>query len=143
MNKANFIAAVAGVTLASATLVMATVGASGPRSSLFSPEEYEAAGQAIEGDTRLALLACRKLEPSAKAVCTAEAKAQDRIRRADLDARYLGTFDAAYSAQVARVEAEFDVEMKRCLATGGDVPACQGQATEHRNTTLAALRTPS
>lgn len=142
MNKANLIAAIAGVSLASATLVMATVGA-GPRSTLFSPAEYEAAGNTIAEETRLSLLACRKLAAPEKLVCTTEAKAHDKIRRADLDARYLGTFDAAYSAQVVRVDAEYEVEMKRCQSQDAEsLAGCQKLAQDQRATTLAALRHP-
>lgn len=143
MNKANLIAAIAGVSLASATLVMATVGA-GPRSTLFSPEEYETAGAAISEETRLSLAGCKKLAVAEKLVCTAEARGQEKIRRADLEARYLGTFDATYRAQVARVDAEFDVEVKRCENRDReDKAGCQLEATEQRATTLAALRQPT
>lgn len=143
MNKTNLIAVIVGVSLASATLVMATVGA-GPRSTLFSPDDYEAAGAAIGEDTRLSLAGCKKLTGAEKLVCTAEARSQERIRRADLEARYLGTFHATFQAQVTRVDAQYEVGVKRCEAQGREAKGdCQREATEQRATTLAALRRPS
>jgi len=143
MNKANLIAAIVGVSLASATLVMATVGA-GPRSTLFSPDEYEAAGAAIGDETRMSLAGCKKLTGPEKLVCMTEARSQEKIRRADLEARYLGTFDATFQAQVTRVDAQFEVEAKRCEAQGREAQGgCQREAAEQRATTLAALRHPA
>ena len=42
-------------------------------------------------------------------ICRAEARAEERVKKADLQARYLGTVAAAGDARLARTKAAYDV----------------------------------
>ena len=143
MIQPNLIASIAGISLASVTLVMAAVGV-GPRSSLFSPEEYAAAAHAIAETARKSSGACRKLPAADRALCFAEAAAEERVRKAELEARYTGTYEAAYQAQLARLDAAFEVEALRCSAfVNEERRICVGIAAEQRNASIANLRKPT
>jgi hypothetical protein len=87
--------------------------------SLMSRGDYAAARQAIESEARQAVGACRAAEGAARDVCRAQAKAEERVKQADLRARYLGTVAAVEEAKVARVRAEHDLARAKCGAVGG------------------------
>ena len=62
--------------------------------SLMSPADHAVAQRAIRDDARLALAGCRWRPAPDAAVCRAEARANERIAIAALNARYLGTIAA-------------------------------------------------
>ena len=115
------------------------IGASvdSPR-TLMSPADYAAGKRVIETQSRLALARCRGLAPAEKEVCRAEVRADERVQKADLAARYHGTVAAAQDARNARVKAAYDVARARC----GSQPAegrmdCLHAAREARNRRMA------
>ena len=82
--------------------------------TLMSRADYAAARQAIDAESRAALGQCRGVEAEAREICRAEARAAERIHRAELDARYRGTVAAAADVRVARAKAGFEVARARC-----------------------------
>lgn len=62
--------------------------------SLMSRTDHAVELRAIHDGTRLALARCRSVDPSERAVCRAEARANERIAVAALEVRYRGTFAA-------------------------------------------------
>jgi len=82
------------------------IGASldSPRSLMARPD-YNAALKTIESQTRLRLGECRSLADVARPKCRAAAWADERVRRAELDARYLGTFEARAALVAAKARA--------------------------------------
>ena len=84
--------------------------------SLMSPVDYGEAKKAIEAETRVAVSHCRDLEGQSKDLCKAEARAEERIRKADLEARYRGTVAAAADARLARAKAQYEIAKARCSA---------------------------
>lgn len=63
--------------------------------SLMSPADHAVAQRAIRDDARLALASCRARPAQESVVCRAEARANERIAEAALNARYLGTIAAS------------------------------------------------
>ena len=115
------------------------IGASvdSPR-TLMSPTDYAAGKRAIESQSRLSLARCRGLAASEKEVCRAEVRADERIQKADLAARYHGTVAAGMEARQARVKAAYDVARVRCSAERGEVRMdCLHEARTARNRALA------
>ena len=128
MTRTTLIATIAGAILVSATALGLSAAVDSPR-SLMSPVDYGAAKKAIEGETHAALSKCRDLESSAKDLCRAEAKADERIRKADLEAQYRGTVAAAADAKLARAKAQYDLARAKCGdQRGEDKISCMRQA---------------
>lgn len=125
--------------LFAASIVALGLGAAvdSPR-SLMSPGDYAAGKRAIEVAARREIGRCR-LEPAAnRELCKAEARAGERVQRAQLAARYLGTVTAAADVRQARVKARYDVERVRCDVQGqGAVDECLRVARDARNRALA------
>jgi len=106
--------------------------------TLMSPADYAAGKRAIETQSRMALGKCRGLSAVEKEVCRAEVRADERIQKAELVARYHGTVAAAQDARNARVKATYDVARAKC----GGQPAearmtCLHAAREERNRRMA------
>jgi hypothetical protein len=119
MKRTTLYATIIGALMVSATAFGIGAAVNSPR-SLMSPVDYSAAKRAIEGDVRGTLVKCRDLEGQANDICKAEARADERIRKADLEADYRGTVAAAADAKLARAKAQFDVARAKCGGEHGD-----------------------
>jgi len=109
--------------------------------SLMSRADRDREVRVIERHTRVALGECRALESSSREVCRARSRAEDRIARAELEARYLGTVAAAQNAGVVRAQARIDVARAQCRADDpGTVSECvaAARADEARKAQLAS-----
>jgi len=84
--------------------------------TLMSRADYRDAMRGIDAMTRAALGQCRALEVSNRDVCKAQARADERVRKAELQARYYGTVSAAEEVSIARVKARYDVARAQCSA---------------------------
>jgi hyperosmotically inducible periplasmic protein len=113
MKRTTLYATIIGALMVSATAFGISAAVDSPR-SLMSPVDYSAARKAIEGDLRGTLEKCRDLEGQVKDICKAEARANERIRKAELEADYRGTVAAAADAKLARAKAQFDVARAKC-----------------------------
>ena len=127
------------VALVLTSVAAVGIGASvdSPR-TLMSPTDYSAGKHAIEAQSRLALGRCRALGAAEKEVCRAEVRADERVQKADLAARYHGTVTAALDARHARAKAAYDVARARCVShTAEDRMDCLRAAREERNRKVA------
>jgi hypothetical protein len=113
MKRTTLVATIAGAILVSATALGISAAVDSPR-SLMSPVDYGAAKKGIEGEAHAALAKCRGLEDQARDLCKAEAKAGERIRKADLEAQYRGTVAAAADAKLARAKAQYEIARAKC-----------------------------
>ena len=97
------------------------IGASGePSRALMTRATYTAVRHSIESETRLALAQCRVLEGADKDRCRAQARGDDRVRKAELEARYAGTTTALYDVKLARARAAYEVARASCGDLAGD-----------------------
>jgi hypothetical protein len=113
MKRTTLYATLVGALLVSATAFGISSAVDSPR-SLMAPTDYSVARKVIESESRVALAGCRDMEGQAKDVCKAEARADERVRKADLEARYRGTVAAAADARLARAKARYEVAKARC-----------------------------
>jgi hypothetical protein len=128
MNPAWLGAALSGAALIVATAITLNVAVDSPR-SLMTPTDYERTKRSIRDDAQAAYDGCRNLEAGERGLCQSEARAGERIRKADLDASYLGTVNAASEARIVRVKARYEMARARCSETrGADRIACLRQA---------------
>lgn len=89
-------------------------------STLMSPAVYEQLKREIEADGRQALAHCREARGLEREVCRAEARSAERVKKAELYARYHGTVSAQQEIRLARAKAAYDVAKARCGAYPGD-----------------------
>jgi hypothetical protein len=143
MKRATLFATLAGALLVSATAYGISAAVDSPR-SLMSPADYSVAKKAIESDIRAAIAKCRDSEGQARDVCKAEARAEERIRKADLDAQYRGTVTAAAEARLARAKAHYEVAKARCADQHGeDKLSCLRSARTEKTKALEAAKLAS
>jgi hypothetical protein len=143
MKRTTLYATLVGALLVSATAFGISSAVDAPR-SLMAPGDFSVGKKAIESDARVALAGCHDLEGRAKDVCKAEARADERIRKADLEARYRGTVAAAADARLARAKAQFDVAKARCSDQHGEGKlSCLRSAREEKAKALAEAKLAS
>jgi hypothetical protein len=112
--------------------------------TLMSREDYQDARRGIEAATRAAVGQCRALVGVARDICKAQARGDERVRIAQLQARYHGTVAAASEVEIARVRAHFDLERARCGARDGDERLqCLRAAREERTREIGRARLAS
>ena len=119
MKRTTMYVSLAGALMFSAAAFGISSAVDSPR-TLMSRADYGVQKKVIETDSRISLGKCRELEGAARDVCKAEVRADERIKKADLDARYHGTVAAAADARLARAKAHYDVAKAKCSAYGSE-----------------------
>jgi hypothetical protein len=139
-SRTPLYASLAGALLFSAAAFGLSLAVDTPRTLMARPD-YASARQAIESDVRAAIGRCRLVDVRERDVCKAQARAEARVRRADLDVRYRGTVAAANEAQLARAKAQFEVARARCDAAAGNARAeCLSAARAEKSRAYAQAR---
>ena len=105
----------AGFVIASVAAVGIGAGIETPR-SFMTRDDYVSARLTLESQTRLELGQCRVLESPDKSACRSGVRANDRVRKAELEARYRGTVDAESELQAVRARNAARAERARMLA---------------------------
>ena len=109
--------------------------------SLMSRGDYAVGKQEIESQSRQALSRCRSMEGSGRELCKTRARAEERVKKADLAARYFGTVASAEEAKLARVRAGYDVAKLQCGSLDSDARAqCLAEARSDKARALAEAR---
>ena len=77
---------------------------------------------------------CKSMKGNAKDVCMAEAKARQKIAKAEAEANFRNTSKARTDARVARVDAEYSVAKEKCDDLSANAKdACIREAKTTRN----------
>ena len=109
--------------------------------TLMSRTDHDREWRAIERHTREALGACRSASEAVREACRARARAEDRVAKADLDALYFGTVQAAARARDVRARASFDVARAGCLASDDpERSRCLARARSEQAKVLASTK---
>jgi hypothetical protein len=98
-------------------------------------DAYKAEKDRIEAEYKAAREACSRQTGNAEDVCKAQAKADQRIAEADLDAKNKGTAKARTDARIVRAEALYEVAKEKCDDLSGnakDVCVKDAKAAEAR-----------
>jgi hypothetical protein len=93
----------------------------GANAGLLSKEEIKRTEDRISANYKVAKQACDSRSGNAKDVCMAEAKGNEKVAKAELDARDKGTAKARQEALVARADANYDVAKQRCDDFSGNI----------------------
>ena len=143
MKRTTLAATLAGAVLVSLTAFGISAAVDSPR-SLMSPADYSAAKRAIESNAHGAMSKCRDLEGAARDICKAEVRADERVRKAELEAQYRGTVAAAADVRVQKAKADYDVAKARCADQhSGDKVSCLRSARAERARAVEAAKLAS
>ena len=143
MKRTTLFATLAGALLVSATAFGISAAVDSPR-SLMSPNDYSVARKAIESEGRVVASKCKDLDGQARDICKAEARAEELVKKADLEAQYRGTVMAAADARLARAKANYEVAKARCgNERGEDKLSCLKSARAEKAKALEAAKLAS
>lgn len=113
------------ICLATCSVVLA----SGAMAQNMPKAQYKADKEKISIDYKSAREACNALSDNAKDICVAQAKGQEKIAHADLEAAYKPSQSKQYKARVAKAEAAYDLAKQRCDdLTGNPKAVCITEA---------------
>jgi hypothetical protein len=100
--------------------------------------DYRADKDRIKADYKAANEKCKSLSGNAKSVCHKDAKGQEKVALAELEAKRKGTPHAEYEVEVAKAKAAYDVAQEKCDdLKGADKSACKKQAKADEKKALA------
>lgn len=85
-----------------------------------SKDDYKAGKDKISAEYKAAKTGCATFSGNPKDICVAEAKGNEKIARAELEASYKPTSKSHYQALVARAEADLSVAKERCDDQAGN-----------------------
>jgi len=97
--------------------------------------DYRADKDRIKADYKAANEKCKSMTGNAKAVCHKEAKGQENIALAELEAKRKGTPHSQYEVEVTKAKAAYDVAQEKCDdMKGKEKSACkkEAKATEQK-----------
>jgi osmotically-inducible protein OsmY len=120
MNRWNITAIAAAITLALSTGAMA---------QSLSKEDYKAGKDKIVTQYKSSKVACGSLSGNAKDICVVEAKSQEKVATAELEARHKPSAKASQKVLVAKAEADYAIAKEKCDdKSGNDKKACVTEA---------------
>jgi len=85
-----------------------------------SRDAYKAQENRVEAQYKAVKERCSSLTGNAKDVCQAEAKGNEKVAKAQLEADYKNTDKARNDARVAKADADYDVAKEKCDDLSGN-----------------------
>ncbi len=110
-----------GFPMRMAAIAIGLAFGSGALAQTMSKTQYNAARDGIAAEYRTAKAACRSLSGNAKDICQAQASGEEKVAKAELDAKYKPSVDARYKARVARADANYSVAREECDDKAGNI----------------------
>lgn len=80
----------------------------------YSSDAFKAGKDKIAADYKSARAPCTLMSGNAKDICMAEAKGQQKVARAELEATYKPSAKKRYEVSIAKAEAAYDVAREKC-----------------------------
>jgi hypothetical protein len=119
-----------------AALALAFAGSayaqSTPSSNMGKPSVDRKAKKAeeekIEADAKAAKAKCDPMKGNEKDVCQAEAKAHEKVAKAELDAKYSNTPRNQRKVEETKAEGEYEVAKEKCESMKDGAHACKKEA---------------
>jgi hypothetical protein len=93
----------------------------GAMAQSMSKDQYRSAEAGITANHKLGRAACELFSGHANDLCMTEADGDERVARAELDARYRPSPRATYEVLIARAEARYAIAIEKCAARAGSV----------------------
>ena len=112
-----------------AAVVAAILLLSAAQAATITKADYQAGKTRISADYKAGKAACASLAANAKDICVEEAKAKEKVARADLEFSYTGKPADETRSRVARAESTYAVSKERCDdLKGNDKDVCVKEA---------------
>ncbi|MEQ1592534.1 MAG: hypothetical protein ABL892_09115 [Thiobacillaceae bacterium] len=103
-----------------------------------SKTDYKAGKNKISAEYKLAKTNCDLLSGNPKDICVAEAKGNEKVALADLEASYKPSREHRYDASLAKAKADYAVAMERCDDNAGNAKdVCVKEAKAAKTTAEA------
>lgn len=111
------------------TLIISLFAATSISAFAMTKAEYSSAKNQVSADYKSAKAACKSMSANAKDICMAEAKGNEKVGKADLEARYSGKAKDQNKLMVVKADAAYDVAKEKCDdRTGNDKDVCVKEA---------------
>jgi len=110
-------------------------GAAFAADGVMTKDEYKVHHDKIEADYKMAKERCDALKDNAKDVCQKEAKGNEKIAKAELEARQKNTDKARREALETKADVQYDIAKEKCDDLSGnnkDVCIKDAKAVEQR-----------
>jgi hypothetical protein len=126
------------MTLIRMTLIAAVVACgyagAGLAADTMSKDQYKSEKERIDADGKAAREKCKDLKANAKDICMAEAKGNEKVAKAELEAKQKDTPHARYNLAVAKADVEYNVAKEKCDdLKGKDKKSCEKDAKAAHN----------
>lgn len=105
---ARYIPAAVALAFASAALAQT------PTTPTYDRQAKEAEEQRIEAQAKSAKARCNQMEGNAEDICEAQAKAEEKVAKAELDAKYDPSPRNQRRASAMKAEGQYEVAKQRC-----------------------------
>jgi hypothetical protein len=129
MNKLN---------ISTIAIALGFVFSTGTMAQSLSKSDYQAGKDKISAEYKLAKTSCASLSGNAKDICVAEAKGNEKVARAELEASYEPSPKTRYKLRVAKAEADYAVANERCDDQAGNAKdICVKEAKAAKTTAKA------
>ncbi len=145
MLKASLL--LAGVLAMSAPYAQTAAPSTPPAATAEKPahgmsrDQKNAEEDRIEETAKAEKKGCKSMSGNAKDVCEAEAKAKEKVAKAELDYKYSATERNRVKLGELKAEAEYEVAKEKCEdQSGAAQSACKKQAKEHEQAARAEVR---
>jgi len=97
-------------------LILATAANAGP----ISKDAYDAEKDRIAAAAKADKAACASMTGNAKDICVEQARAKEKVAKAENEAAYKDTEKARYNARVAKAEGDYAVAKEKCDDLSGN-----------------------
>ncbi|HSW19518.1 MAG TPA: hypothetical protein VLJ86_20020 [Ramlibacter sp.] len=105
------------------------IGANAFAADAMTRDAYKAEKDKIETQAKADKKACDPMKANAKDICQAEAKAKEKIAKAELDAKNKPDARATEKVQLMKAEGEYEVAKEKCEdQQGAAIVACKKDA---------------
>jgi len=104
------------ITLMAAAGIMTAM----PTYAAMTKDQYKSTEDQIESTYKADKQACSSMKGNAKDVCQAEAKAKEKVAKAQAEADYKNTDKARRGVAVAKADSDYSVAKEKCDDMSGD-----------------------
>ena len=122
-------------TLAAAVLSFAYMGPAVAADSM-AKDQVKSEKQRIESEAKAAKDKCKDMKGNAKDVCMAEARGQEKVAKAELEAKQRDTPKNRYDVAAAKADMTYNIAKEKCEdMKGKDQKSCERDAKTARDET--------
>lgn len=110
----------------------------GANAEAMTKDQYKSHATNINAEYKIAKTKCDAFSGNARDICSAEAKGNKSVAKANLEDSYHPTVETHYDARVAKAEASYSVSMEKCDdKAGNDEDVCVKEAKAAKSHELA------